>query len=358
MSRAHQPSRRAYTLVELVAALAASSVLILGLASAIAIAARALPSADEHAARLAEANTAIDLLRADLTVATAVTETSAAEFTLTLPDRNDDGTPETATYTWDSAGDGTPFVRTLTNGPTGTIINNLGKYTYTFNAADGRRTSADLCFILPRSVHRAHPRLYRAAQPAGGRTVTRPPAASQLRPGVTMAEVALSTVIVAVVVVSAMNAAGLSRTLSAGVEDRAQAVVLAEELMQEILAQPAAFNTSASDVKKDDLTIDFTAIKATQGGSRESFTNADAYHRWTSAPPVGPDGTALTGFDNSWERGATVAPLDSSKQKCVAGSKADARLIQVWVARGDRTLAHLTAIRTRTGDDSWGHTSP
>lgn len=92
--------RRGYTLLELVIALPLMTLLMLGLASAIHIAARAIPDGSGAAAATLHSGAALDLLEAELGCATAVTSRSATEIVFVTPDRSGDNVAESVRYSW------------------------------------------------------------------------------------------------------------------------------------------------------------------------------------------------------------------------------------------------------------------
>jgi hypothetical protein len=88
----------AYSLVELVLALAVLAILLIGAQSAILLATRALPTADSPNAGIVSASQAFQLICTDLGDAVSVTRATAADLEFTVPDRTADGAPETIRY--------------------------------------------------------------------------------------------------------------------------------------------------------------------------------------------------------------------------------------------------------------------
>ena len=80
--------------MELVLALAITSLLFLGMGSALVLAVRSVPSADSPAEADRRAEKAVQRLAAELEVAVAVPFRAADDLTLLLPDRDGDGLPE------------------------------------------------------------------------------------------------------------------------------------------------------------------------------------------------------------------------------------------------------------------------
>jgi hypothetical protein len=75
----------------------------------------AVDSGDDGNGRSSQASDALAQLGAELSVATAFTNTSSNDIAFSIPDRDGDGAPETVEYTWSGiAGD--PILRTFNNG--------------------------------------------------------------------------------------------------------------------------------------------------------------------------------------------------------------------------------------------------
>ena len=108
-----QGARKGYTLIELVSSLVTASVLIGGLGSAIKLATLAAPQSQNATSCALSAADAMEMLANDLRYATTVTNQSATQITITVPDR-DGLSPltETITYSWSGIA-GAPLVRTF-----------------------------------------------------------------------------------------------------------------------------------------------------------------------------------------------------------------------------------------------------
>ncbi|MAY74112.1 MAG: hypothetical protein CMJ31_05170 [Phycisphaerae bacterium] len=91
--------RRGYTLIELVVAMTAGSVIIVAMGGALTLASFALPTADEPAVRIREANDALSLIARDVAVASGYSITGSKQtLVLTLPDRDDSDGADTVRY--------------------------------------------------------------------------------------------------------------------------------------------------------------------------------------------------------------------------------------------------------------------
>lgn len=110
-SSLNRKSRRSgYTLIEVLVATATGSMVVAGLAASLQIASLSLDvgvSRDGVSNSLAEnrlAQQALARLQSDLQTATDFSEMETTAVTMTVPDRNEDGSPETIRYVLESEG--------------------------------------------------------------------------------------------------------------------------------------------------------------------------------------------------------------------------------------------------------------
>ena len=101
-------SRDGYTLVELIVSVALSSLLMVGLGSALLVGTRALDDGNTVRNRSEGAEVLSDVLR-DLRLAKSFTEKTQTAVTFTVPDRDGDTFPETIRYSW-AGGAGDPLL--------------------------------------------------------------------------------------------------------------------------------------------------------------------------------------------------------------------------------------------------------
>lgn len=162
--------------------------------------------------------------------------------------------------------------------------------------------------------------------------------------GFTLLEVALSTVVVAVLFVGAVNAAGGARMVSVNAADRIIARRLAEDLMAEITACPIGDLDESDRAALAGELPERTEIDDLDASpsSRSSLHEIKDLDQWTASPPVDRDGQQLSGIDASWRRACRVSAVS-----------ADVVRIAVYVTRHGRLLCRLECIRTRAGDELW-----
>ncbi len=113
------------TLVELVVSMAAATILMGGLASAVVLATRALPENRGVLENVTAASQVGQQVAADLSCAIAVLSRSTRAIELQVPDRNGDAGPETIRYAWSgTAGD--PLYRQYNGNTAAAILDNVG----------------------------------------------------------------------------------------------------------------------------------------------------------------------------------------------------------------------------------------
>ena len=158
----------------------------------------------------------------------------------------------------------------------------------------------------------------------------------------TLVEAIVSIVIVGVMLVAALNTVAASQTTQRKMSDRNRAMLLAQDLMSEILRQPyedpdyapGSFGLGADEVGD---------------GSRALWEDVDDYDGWKASPPQQKDGTLLAGFDG-WTRGVVVNWVQGNDITAVSGVDTGVKRIVVTVTRDNLPLATLEALRTNAWD--------
>lgn len=119
--------RRGATLVELVVSMAAATILMGGLASAVVLATRALPENRGVLENVTAASQVGQQLAADLSGAITIVSRSARVIEFQVPDRNGDAAPETIRYAWSgTAGD--PLFRQYNGNSAVAVLDNVGLF--------------------------------------------------------------------------------------------------------------------------------------------------------------------------------------------------------------------------------------
>lgn len=161
---------------------------------------------------------------------------------------------------------------------------------------------------------------------------------SRRRPGMTLVEVVMCTLLVSVVLVGAMNMLGAVVRGRVTTSDTARAQQMAQQLMAEIL------NTAYGD---DSLPVFGRELleQLDLSGTRNGFDDVDDYHGWSSSPPESRDGTALAN-SAGWRHAVTVELVNPANPSATAGSDGGVKRVTVSVDRGGSVLARLVALRS------------
>ena len=160
------------------------------------------------------------------------------------------------------------------------------------------------------------------------------------RHALSMVEVAFATVIVGVVLLSAMNMVGAAGTSVRSTANRTTGVLLADQLMSEVLMQ---------SYQEPDDTPAFGRESTESGGDRANYDDVDDYHNWTSEPPEHKNGVQIANRAR-WRRSVSVQhanPLDIRQASAI---DAGLKKITVTVSFNEVVVASLVAIRADAGD--------
>jgi Tfp pilus assembly protein PilV len=156
------------------------------------------------------------------------------------------------------------------------------------------------------------------------------------RRALSMAEVVVSTAIVSVLLVAALQtlaAAGQNRML---MQQRLIGQQLAQGLMGEILVKPFA------DPEDGGTTIGTDSGES--AASRADFDDIDDYDDWRNQSPQMPDGTALPGYSD-WTTSVYVRYVHFSGGNLTETLVSDYKRIEVIVAHDGETVTTLSALR-------------
>ncbi len=156
------------------------------------------------------------------------------------------------------------------------------------------------------------------------------------RPAFTIVEAAISTIIVAVMLVAALNTVGASRTTQHKVVLVSRGQLLAEALMAEILQQR---------YQEPDGTPAFGCETGEATSQRSAYDDVDDYNGWSAGPPRARDGSPLVN-SAGWRRSVTVERIDPIDTEEVRTVETGAKRITVTAAYEGVPQATLVAIRT------------
>jgi type II secretory pathway pseudopilin PulG len=151
----------------------------------------------------------------------------------------------------------------------------------------------------------------------------------------TLLEAVISTVIVAVMLVAALNTVGASRITQHKAALVSRGRMLAESLLAEVLqqsyqdpAQPCVFGPEPGE----------------SGLTRDAFNDVDDYQGWSQSPPTAKDGSALPNSTN-WRRTVTVEWVDPLDPAQVRGTETGLKRITVVAAFQNVPQATVVALK-------------
>jgi type II secretory pathway pseudopilin PulG len=162
------------------------------------------------------------------------------------------------------------------------------------------------------------------------------------RGGFSLVETAIATLLVGGLLVTAMNMVGASRITQSRTTDRQHATLLADELLQEVLAQPYG-EPNGNPL----LGLDIGELLTLRVG----FDDADDYDDYTESPPVDADGQPIPGAGR-FTRRVEVRWVDPDEPDTVVASDQGLKRVTVTVTLADRQLAELVAYRSATWPDA------
>lgn len=161
------------------------------------------------------------------------------------------------------------------------------------------------------------------------------------RRGLTLTEVIISTLIVGLMVVSALRSTGAALRASRATSCRVRGVRLAEALMSELLA-------TRYEEPDDTPAFGVEGTEAAAGtGPRTLWDDVDDYYQWDASPPQATDGTALPNL-TGWRRRVEIVHVDPDDLSTALGNTDDRGIkrITVTVEKDGEEIAELVAIQT------------
>jgi prepilin-type N-terminal cleavage/methylation domain-containing protein len=130
-TRTPADQRRAFSLAEMVVSLAVVAVLVGSMTSVLMLSARAIDDRTNPAGKTVLAAEALDLLLADLSVATSFSERTNLVAAFEVPDRTGDGQPELVRYAW-SGIPSDPLVRSFNGVTDGTFATDVQQFNLSY----------------------------------------------------------------------------------------------------------------------------------------------------------------------------------------------------------------------------------
>jgi len=167
-------------------------------------------------------------------------------------------------------------------------------------------------------------------------TETRKPAR---RRGISLVETMISMLIMAVMVVAALQTLGSSAVSRQTQLSQRRGPALARQLMSEILP---------NRYREPDDTPQFGRESGESSSSRANYDDVDDYHGWSASAPKAPDATELSGL-SGWTRSVVVQYVDPDDLTTVVANDQKVKRITVTVTDPQGRRFVLSAIRSSFG---------
>lgn len=161
------------------------------------------------------------------------------------------------------------------------------------------------------------------------------------RRGITLAETALATLLVGILVVAALQSMGASLQTHEFAQSRVQAILLAEQLLAELSVLPWCEEGQTTP------TIGRESGETTGITRRNQLDDMDDFDGWTETP-ARRDGTVLAGT-TGLTRSVTIINISSTDFTTVVADNADSglRLMTVVVSDNSGELARISSLLSR-----------
>ena len=164
------------------------------------------------------------------------------------------------------------------------------------------------------------------------------PKRSNAVPAFSLVEAVVSIAIVSVMLVAALNTVGATRTGQYKIAERSQGLLLAQELLAEILQH--GYTDPEDGV--DSLKLPGEKVG---DGSRILWKDVDDFDGWSASPPKRTDGTEMSDLQE-WERSVEVVWVDPWNLSQTVGENRGVKRITVTVTHNGKPVASLFAFRT------------
>lgn len=161
---------------------------------------------------------------------------------------------------------------------------------------------------------------------------------NKTRSGISLVEVTVSTVIVGLIIVGAMRCLASATQSAESTVDHSVAILLAEDLMEEILQQ---------DYSEPTEVYAFGRELTEPADSRTLWDDVDDYDGWTSNPPVDESGQPVA--ESEWTRSVTVQHVSAADLNSVQSDASDTgvKRITVQIHQDGKLMAELVGIQTK-----------
>ena len=157
--------------------------------------------------------------------------------------------------------------------------------------------------------------------------------------GFTLAEVAVASAVVGLLLVASLTVVGGSATGQAKSADMERGCLLARDMLAEVTAQ----------AYEDPDAPGWGPESGEMGAFRTRFDDVDDYAGLVESPPINRDGSAIVGVDG-WTRTTSVDFVAPNNPEEGAGIDRGVKRIVVTVYRNKTMMARLTTVRSRGHD--------
>ena len=159
------------------------------------------------------------------------------------------------------------------------------------------------------------------------------------RTALTLVEVVVSTLIVGVMTVAALNALGAATRSGMSARNRAIAQGMADQLMAETLAVAYSDPDGAADF----------GLESGEAAPRINFDDVDDFNGWNCQPPQYSDGTVMADRDDFRQRVTVQRAVPTNVVQAPSGSTdSGAKRIVVTIEYEGTELAEQIVVRTDT----------
>ena len=158
-----------------------------------------------------------------------------------------------------------------------------------------------------------------------------------------LVEAVVSTAIVGMMFAAGISVVGASRLGQFRLARGQQAHLLAQALMEEVLAQ--GYSDSEASL--------FGTESGEATGTRAAFDDVDDYNDWSASPPQDKSGSTLDNLEG-WRRTVSVAYANPADTGQLVLEDLGVKRITVAVYRDGAALVELVAVRSR-GKDAMEH---
>lgn len=162
------------------------------------------------------------------------------------------------------------------------------------------------------------------------------------RRGFSLVETAIATVLVGGLFVVSMNMVGASRMTQSRYADREQALILAEDLLNEILSQP---------YEDPDGGVVFGIEVGESLNLHASLDDADDYHYFTESPPTDAQGNTIPGAER-FTRTSVVYWVKAESPAVPYSAETGVKRVVVEVSLGEKKLAQLAGLMASAWPDA------